>query len=254
MPGQETNAPHQAESEISTGNAVSREAWTPEKDLSEMSATERQDWLRGKGESKSWSESSLSGFETPDAPVDEPKSDESTKSISGDVTRVSKGDRQADHESTESEPSTESERRERHTKAFNELPARMARELSSEYEDAHKAGNIPVSREVGEFIQHVLADAKFPGKIYTHLCKNPQLVRNFHGMSGQSILAIMEDIDQKVAAAPEKRVTKAPPPAREVGGRGSSSGNDEDRAIGQGNFRDFRRAANSKDAARAKSR
>ena len=112
-------------------------------------------------------------------PVDEPKSDEITKSISGDVTRVSKGDRQADHESTESEPSTESERRERHTKAFNELPARIARELSSEYEDAHKAGNIPVSREVGEFIQHVLADAKFPGKVYTHLSEKRSIHPEF---------------------------------------------------------------------------
>lgn len=226
------------------------------KDLSEMNSEERQEWLRGDGGSKSWSESSLSHFEVPDAPVDEPKADEVEKSVEGDVTRVSKGERKADPEGSEDSASVEPEaaRRERHTKAFNELPARLARELADDYQQAHLDGNIPVSREVGEFIQHVLADSKNPGKIYTHLCKNPQLVRNFHNMSGQSILAIMEDIDQKVGAPESKRVTKAPPPAREVGGRGASSGDPETQAIGQGNFREFRRAANSKAISRAKSR
>jgi hypothetical protein len=224
------------------------------KDLSQMNSEERQEWLRGDGKSKSWSESSLSGFEVPDA-IDEPaEKAEGEKTIEGDVTRVSKGERKADAEGSEDTPSSESERRERHTKAYNDLPARMARELADDYQQAHVDGNIPVSREVGEFLQHTLADAKNPGKIYKFLCKNPQLVRNMHGMSGQSILGIIEDLDLKVAAPEAKRITKAPPPAKEVGGRGSSSGNDEDRAIGHGDFRSFRRAANSRDVARAKSR
>jgi hypothetical protein len=224
------------------------------KDLSEMNSEERQEWLRGDGGSKSWSESSLSAFEVPDAPEESADKAE-VKTVEGDVTTVAKGERKADPEGSEDAPSTESERLERHTKAYADLPVRLARELSSEYEEAHRAGGqIPVSREVGEFIQHVLADSKNPGKIYTHLCKNPQLVRNFHNMSGQSILAIMEDLDQKVAAPESKRVTKAPPPAREVGGRGASSGDPETQAIGQGNFREFRRAANSKAISRAKSR
>jgi hypothetical protein len=224
------------------------------KPLEKMNSEERSEWLRGDGGSKSWSESSLSAFEVPDAPEDSADKAE-VKTVEGDVTTVAKGERKGDPEGSEDAPSSESEKLERHTKAYNDLPVRLARELSSEYEEAHKAGgNIPVSREVGEFIQHVLADSKNPGKIYTHLCKNPQLVRNFHNMSGQSILAIMEDIDQKVSvAAPEsKRVTKAPPPAREVGGRGSSSGDDEKTAISQGDFRSFRRAANAKAVARAR--
>ena len=48
MSGPETNAPYQAESEVSSGNAVSREStWKPEKDLSLMSSAERTAWLKG---------------------------------------------------------------------------------------------------------------------------------------------------------------------------------------------------------------
>jgi hypothetical protein len=226
------------------------------KPLEKMNSEERQEWLRGNGESKSWSESSLSGFEVPDAEVEDLKSadkDEPETTVAGDVKTVSKGERKTDGESSEDAPSSETERQERHTKAYNELPARMARELADDYEEAHQAGNIPVSREVGDFIQHVLADSQNPGKIYKHLCKNPQLVKNFHSMSGQAILSIIEDIDRR-AGAPEKKITKAPPPAREVGGRGSSIGDPENAAISQGSFRDYRRHANARDAARAKTK
>ena len=127
-----------------------------------MNSEERQEWLRGNGESKSWSESSLSGFEVPDAEVEDSKSadkDEPETTVAGDVKTVSKGERKTDEEGTEDAPSSETERQERHTKAYNELPARMARELADDYEEAHQAGNIPVSREVEETIQHVLADS-----------------------------------------------------------------------------------------------
>jgi hypothetical protein len=250
--GPVVNAPEMPESLTGTKGRRDGDFSMP-KPLEKMTSEDRKAWLRGDGESKSWSESSLSGFEVPDAPEESADKDEAQTTVAGDVKTVSKGERKGDPEGGEDAPSTESERHERHTKAYNELPARMARELGDQYEDAHKAGNIPVSRELGEFINHVLADTNNAGKVYLHLCKNPQLVRNMHGMSGQAILGIIQDIDSKVGA-PEKKITKAPPPAREVGGRGSSIGDPENAAISQGSFRDYRRHANARDAARAKSK
>lgn len=247
------NAPEMPESLTGTKGRRDGDFSMP-KPLETMNSEERQEWLRGNGESKSWSESSLSGFEVADhVPDESTDKDEAQTTVAGDVKTVSKGERKTDPEGSEDAPSTEPERHERHTKAYNDLPARLARDLAHEFEEVHKAGQIPVSRELGELLRHVIADSEHPGKIYKHLTKNPSLVSAFHSMPAQSILAIVQDIDQKVGE-PERRVTKAPPPAREVGGRGSSSGDEEKTAISQGDFRSFRRAANAKAVAHAKSR
>ncbi len=84
------------------------------KPLEKMNSEERQEWLRGNGESKSWSESSLSGFEVPDAEVEDSKSadkDEPETTVAGDVKTVSKGERKTDAEGTEDAPSSETSAR-----------------------------------------------------------------------------------------------------------------------------------------------
>ena len=53
--------------------------------------------------------------------------------------------------------------------------------------------------------------------------------------------------DVEVVEAPKVRVTKAPPPAREVGGRGASAGDPVDSAVANADFRSFKQAANAKD-------
>ena len=51
--------------------------------------------------------------------------------------------------------------------------------------------------------------------------------------------------DVKVIAPP--KVTKAPPPAREVGGRGASSGDEETSAVNTGDFRTYSKTVNAKE-------
>jgi hypothetical protein len=60
-----------------------------------------------------------------------------------------------------------------------------------------------------------------------------------------------EKSDVKVVGAPPK-VTKAPPPAKEVGGRGASSGNEEDSLVGGGDFRAYKRVVDKKEIAARK--
>lgn len=57
--------------------------------------------------------------------------------------------------------------------------------------------------------------------------------------------------DVKVVAAPTK-VTKAPPPAKEVGGRGSSNTDDETASINGGDFRAYKRVVDKKEIAARK--
>jgi hypothetical protein len=57
--------------------------------------------------------------------------------------------------------------------------------------------------------------------------------------------------DITVVTAPPK-VTKAPPPAKEVGGRGASSGNEEDSLVGGGDFRAYKRVVDKKEIAARK--
>jgi hypothetical protein len=56
--------------------------------------------------------------------------------------------------------------------------------------------------------------------------------------------------DVKVIAPP--KVTKAPPPAKEVGGRGASSGDDEKSAVDGGDFRAYKRVVDKKEIAARK--
>ena|ERR1700677_5066454 len=68
----------------------------------------------------------------------------------------------------------------------------------------------------------------------------------------QSTPAVTEKkSDITVVTAPTK-VTKAPPPAKEVGGRGSASGNEEDGLVGAGDFRAYKRVVDKKEIATRK--
>jgi hypothetical protein len=250
------NAAELPEGLVGTAGKPSSGKWTSPKPLEKMTSAERQEWLRGDDPSK-WSDSSLSAFQVPDAPPDDKESDKSGDLDSkSDVSTIenlgsAKSDEPTGTESKASEP--EAERHERHTKAYNDLPARMARELATEFQEASRAGQIPCSAELGEFLRHTLADSENPAKIYKALCANPALVAAMHNMSGQGVLGIIEDLDRKVAPQKEAvRVTRAPSPAREIGGRGSSSGDDENRTISQGDFRAYKRTADRKAAARSR--
>ena len=56
--------------------------------------------------------------------------------------------------------------------------------------------------------------------------------------------------DVKVVAPP--KVTKAPPPAKEVGGRGASSGDEETSVVNAGDFRAYKRVVDKKEIAARK--
>jgi hypothetical protein len=56
--------------------------------------------------------------------------------------------------------------------------------------------------------------------------------------------------DVKVVAPP--KVTKAPPPAREVGGRGASSGDEETATVNSGDFRAYSKVVNAKETSHLK--
>src|ERR1700684_918352 len=71
-------------------------------------------------------------------------------------------------------------------------------------------------------------------------------------------LTRLEDKLSKSTEAPEAKasdvkviaptkITKAPPPAKEVGGRGSASGNEEDGLVGSGDFRAYKRVVDKKE-------
>jgi hypothetical protein len=60
--------------------------------------------------------------------------------------------------------------------------------------------------------------------------------------------------DGKFAKAPEKKVTEAPPPPREVSGRGAAPSDEVESAVKAGDFTRFRSAANRRDIARQQGR
>ena len=153
-------------------------------------------------------ESSLSGFEVPDAEVDESKSadkDEPETTVAGDVKTVSKGERKTDAEGSEDAPSSETERQERHTKAYKRAACSHGPRASRRLRRSTSGGQhscVPRSRG--------LHPARFGG-----FCKPRKSIQGplqkilswsgvSHSMSGQAILSIIEDIDRRAGAPGEK--------------------------------------------------
>jgi hypothetical protein len=240
MSGPETNAPYQAESETSSGNAVNRESWKSEKDLSQMSSDERLEWLRGSDPKEDkWSSSSLSAFEVPDAPVDDSKSAKSDEVQSGDVRTVENfpDERKASGEGEDSaaKPAEGTDEwAKHHEKSIKALPAKLIKELSSELGEIQEASNrLRISSGLSEFVVHILADLENPSAVVKNIVRNQALISALENQRPEVIIDVLRDIDKKMAPShtPQVKVTRAPAPAREVGGRGSTSGHFERRPI-----------------------
>jgi hypothetical protein len=109
-----------------------------------------------------------------------------------------------------------------------------------------------------------LIDSDHAGEVLYYLGQHPEITKGFYGnydlktgrfankeLPTRQFRKLME-IEGQFSKVPAKRVTSAPPPPRETGGRGTTSADEVEQAVKDEDYRSYAAAANARDIARRK--
>lgn len=99
-----------------------------------------------------------------------------------------------------------------------------------------------------------ILDSDHGTDVLYYLGKNPKELERINGLNPIAQARALVKIEDKFAAAPVKRVSKAPPPVRVVGGHGGTSPDDVEKAVTDGDFADYAKSANARDMERMRAR
>jgi hypothetical protein len=116
------------------------------------------------------------------------------------------------------------------------------------FDDADFMDKIPAGSSVDRFI---LESDSGPALLY-HLAQNPDEIKRILRISGTPLQyaelgAIASGLNGKSSKPPAKKLTSAPPPVSEVGGKGTAAGDPIESAVKRGDFASYFKAQNAKE-------
>jgi hypothetical protein len=106
----------------------------------------------------------------------------------------------------------------------------------------------PTSKGQRDFLVDELSGLKHAPQVFQYLVFNPEATRALGMLTKDQARDVLRHWDSQVSPA-AKKISTAPAPHNEVGGRGAGArADDEELALGRNDFRNFYKAANRKSA------
>lgn len=196
--------------------------------------------------------------------------------LSGKLPRL-KEDQQAENSETAGDGTATGEGEttpEDHTARYLAMPTQVQEWVTKDAELQRlqlRAASLPQAplpdaiKPAAEVFRHAFADLKNPQLVYRHLALgDPLLFEDIYkalhrGERGATaVVATLRMLDSELPKAltsnSAKTVTDAPPPPKEVGGRGTAMGDPATQAVKDGDFASYQRAMNARDTAPLRSR